>query len=184
MTLHSDIRVRSTVLRVEFVALLAAFALFLSTVEYLIPKPVPFMRIGLANLPLIIGLGLLSDREYLLLALLKVLGQGLVTGTIFSYIVLFSLGGTVSSAFIMFLLYRYGRRYVSLVGISIAGAMASNITQLQLSRVVLFGDAARFIAPPFLIVGLLTSIVLGLFAERFVRYSSWYRKHAEKGSPT
>jgi heptaprenyl diphosphate synthase len=168
------------VIRVEFVALLAALALFLSTVEYLIPKPVPFMRIGLANLPLIIGLGLLHEREYLLLALLKILGQGLVTGTIFSYIILFSFGGTVSSAFIMFLLYRYGRRYVSLVGISIAGAMASNITQLQLSRVILFGDAARFIAPPFLMVGFATSIVLGLFAERFVSRSSWYAEHAQQ----
>ena len=53
-----------TKMNVEFVALLAAFALFLSTVEYMIPKPIPFMRIGLANLPLIIGLGVLTYREY------------------------------------------------------------------------------------------------------------------------
>jgi heptaprenyl diphosphate synthase len=166
--------------RIEFIALLAAFSLFLSTVEYMIPKPVPFMRIGLANLPLLIGLGLLDSREYILLALLKVLGQGLVTGTIFSYIVLFSLGGTVSSAFIMYVLFRYGRKWTSLIGISIAGAMASNITQLQLSRLILFGDAARLIAPPFLIVGLITSVILGVFAERFVETSAWYRRALEK----
>lgn len=173
MIQHSD---PDRVTRIEFVALLAAFALFLSTVEYMIPKPVPFMRIGLANLPLLIGLGLLNNREYILLALLKVLGQGLITGTIFSYIALFSLGGTVSSAFVMFVLYRYARRWTSLTGISMAGAMASNITQLQLSRAILFGDAARLIAPPFLIVGLTTSVVLGIFAEQFVEHSQWYRR--------
>ena len=165
--------------RLEFVALLAAFALFLSTVEYMIPKPVPFMRIGLANLPLLIGLGILNRREYVLLALLKVLGQGLITGTIFSYIALFSLGGTISSAFIMYVLFIYGHRWVSLVGISMAGAMASNITQLQFSRLILFGEAARLIAPPFLIVGLVTSIILGIFAERFAMHSRWYERARE-----
>lgn len=171
MTPHSESRQNT---RIAFVALLAAFALFLSTVEYMIPKPVPFMRIGLANLPLLIGLGILNEREYLILALLKVLGQSLVTGTLFSYIVLFSFGGTVSSAFVMYVLYRYGRSWVSMIGISAAGAMASNITQLQLSRVILFGDAARLIAPPFLIIGLITSVILGVFAQQFTHQSRWY----------
>ena len=168
--------------RIEFVALLAAFALFLSTVEYLIPKPVPFMRIGLANLPLIIGLGILKDREYIMLALLKVLGQGLVTGTIFSYIIVFSLGGTIASALVMYVLYRFGKRWISLVGVSIGGAMASNGVQLLLSQLILFGDAARLIAPPFLIVGLITSIILGVFAQQFVQTSTWYRMELEKCS--
>lgn len=172
MTPHSE---HQEAVRIEFVALLAAFALFLSTVEYLIPKPVPFMRIGLANLPLLIGLGLLTKREYALLALLKVLGQGLITGTIFSYIVLFSLGGTLAGALTMYLLHRIGKRRISLVGISIGGAMASNIAQLALSRFILFGEAASLIAPPFLIVGLVTSIILGTFARQFTAHSAWYR---------
>src|SRR5690554_2149317 len=107
--------------RVEFVALLAACALFLSTIEYLIPKPLPFMRLGLANLPLIIALGLLNWKEYLLLALLKVLGQALITGTIFSYIVLFSLAGTAASIVAMLLTYNLLKSRVSLIGVSIAG---------------------------------------------------------------
>ena len=166
--------------RIEFIALLAAFALFLSTVEYLIPKPVPFMRIGLANLPLIIGLGILKDREYIILALLKVLGQGLVTGTIFSYIIVFSLGGTIASAVVMYVLYRFGNRWITLIGVSIGGAMASNGVQLLLSQLILFGDAARLIAPPFLSVGLVTSIILGMFAQQFVQNSTWYRMELEK----
>ncbi len=170
---------KSRQVRIEFVALLAACALFLSTVEYLIPKPVPFMRIGLANLPLIIGLGLLKEKEYMLLALLKVLGQGLVTGTIFSYIVLFSIAGTIASTTLMYIVYRFFNRWVSLIGVSIAGAMASNIAQLLLSRYLLFGAAARLIAPPFLVVGLISSILLGIFAQQFVQKSQWYNSLQE-----
>ncbi|MDD4219964.1 MAG: Gx transporter family protein [Sphaerochaetaceae bacterium] len=167
--------------RIEFVALLAACALFLSTVEYLIPKPVPFMRIGLANLPLIIGLGLLTKREYILLALLKVLGQGLITGTIFSYIILFSIAGTFASTLLMYIVYRFFKQWVSLIGVSIAGAMASNVAQLTLSQYLLFGAAAKLIAPPFLVVGLISSIILGVFAQQFEQNSAWYRS-LRKGS--
>ena len=71
-----------TKMNVEFVALLAAFALFLSTVEYMIPKPIPFMRIGLANLPYY-RFRCLTYREYFFFALLKVIGQGLISGTFF-----------------------------------------------------------------------------------------------------
>jgi heptaprenyl diphosphate synthase len=164
-----------TVARLEFIALLGAFALFLSTVEYLIPKPVPFMRIGLANLPIMIGLGLLAPKEYILLVLLKVLGQGLISGTLFSYVLLFSLGGTIASSLIMYLLFHLLHKWVSMVGISMAGAMASNIVQLVLSRYILFGEGAWLIAPPFLIMGLATSIILGIFTEQFIERSVWYR---------
>jgi uncharacterized membrane protein len=133
------------------------------------------MRLGLANLPLIIALGLLSWKEYLLLALLKVLGQALISGTIFSYIFLFSLAGTTASILIMLLLYNVLKKRVSLIGISIAGAMASNIAQLLLSRYLLFGEAAKLVAPPFLIVGLVTSIILGVFAQQFIAKSRWYK---------
>jgi heptaprenyl diphosphate synthase len=79
----------------------------------------------------------------------------------------------------MLLLFIFFKEKISLLGISIAGATASNVVQIELARLVLFGSAARFIAPPFLIAGLLTSILLGLFANRFVATSTWYKKHKE-----
>ena len=167
---------RSNSNRFDFVALLGAFALFLSTVEYMIPKPIPFMRIGLANLPLIIALPLLSKKEYWLLALLKVLGQGLVTGTLFSYIGLFSLVGTVASALVMRVLFFSFKNSITFLGVSIGGAMASNIAQLELARLFLFGSSVKFIAPPFLVAGLITSVVLGLFANKFKERSLWYKE--------
>ncbi len=159
--------------RVRDVALLAAFALFLSTIEYVIPKPLPYMRIGLANLAIMIGIGCLTMKEYSLLVILKILGQGVLHGTLFSYIFLFSLGGSLSSAVVMLLLYRSLRNRVSMVGISIAGAFVSNIVQILLARMLLFGQAAWLIAPPFLITGLAASLLLGFFAQGFMERSRW-----------
>ncbi len=170
---HSDRESGSREVRIRSVAMLAAFALFLSTVEYLIPRPMPFVRIGLANLALMIGLTFLDAREYSLLVLLKVLGQGIIHGTLVSYVFLFSLVGTLSSALVMYLLYRICGRRITFIGISAAGATVSNSSQLLLAGLLLFGRSAQLIAPPFLAVGLVTSVLLGLFTEQFAGKSRW-----------
>ncbi len=156
------------------IARLGALALFLSTIEYMIPKPVPFMRLGLANVPIMLSLQMLPFSGYVVLVLLKVIGQALVNGTLFSYIALFSLFGTAASSLVMYAIYRAGRHHVSFIGISTAGALASNGVQLVLSRYIIFGPSAWLIAPPFLIMGLITSVILGVFTEVFVHKSAWY----------
>ncbi len=166
--------------RIDLVALFAACALFLSTIEYMIPKPIPFLRLGIANIPLIIALGVFSNREYFLLLILKVLGQGLISGTIFSYIILFSLAGSFSSALIMLITYKIFKEKVSRIGISLSGAFASTISQLFISRIILFEEATYVIAPLFLFSGLLSSIVLGIFANEFVEKSKWYNQLKDK----
>ncbi len=160
--------------RREILAFLGALCLFLSAVEYLIPKPLPFFRLGLANLPLILGLAFLTPGDLFLVLLLKVLGQGLVNGTLASYVFLFSLAGSTASVLAMYLAHKISRRYLSLVGVSIFGAMASSLVQLYLSITFIFGDTARLIAPLSLGSGLATGLLMGLFAERFSRKSSWF----------
>jgi heptaprenyl diphosphate synthase len=164
------------------IALLGAFCLFLSAVEYMIPKPVPFLRIGLANVPLMIALDLFSWKFFALLALIKVLGQALITGTLFSYVFLLSLAGTCSSAAVMYLLTRGpGRDRIGFVGIGVSGAMVSNISQLGLARFFILGEGVKFLLPPFLISGMVTGIALGLFCEAFTARSRWY--HRIRGLP-
>ena len=156
-------------------ALLGALCLFLSAIEYMIPKPLPFLRIGLANLPLMLALDIFPLSLFLVLICIKVLGQALITGTLFSYIFLFSLTGTLLSALLMFLLRRvFGKKHITFIGIGTAGAMVSNVSQLALAHVFIFRENVRYIAPPFLAAGLVTGIVLGVFCEIFTRRSQWY----------
>lgn len=160
--------------RGRLIALLAATAMFLSTLEYLIPKPVPFLRIGLANLPLVLVMPFFRWRDIALLALLKAVGQGVVNGTLASYVFLFSAGGTAAGVVLMIAVSRVARRHVSLIGVSIAGALASNIVQVALSVRFIFGARSWVIAPPFLAIGLVAGAVIGWVAEQVARKSAWY----------
>ncbi len=163
------------------IALLGAFCLFLSTIEYMIPKPMPFMRLGIANLPLLLALDILTFKAYVLLLLIKIVGQALVTGTLFSYVFFFSFLGSASSAFIMFGLRRkLGAKRISFVGVSAAGAVISNIVQILLARLFVFGSAVRYIVPPFLLAGIITGIALGIFCEYFSAKSLWYKTRCQK----
>jgi len=155
-------------------ALLGAFCFFLSAVEYMIPKPLPFMRIGLANLPLMLALDIFPFPTFLILVGIKALGQALITGTLFSYVFLFSLAGTSLAALSMYGLRRLLGKRVSFVGVGTAGAMMSNISQLTLAWFFLFRGNVKYIAPPFLAAGLVTGIALGLFCEMFTSRSKWY----------
>jgi len=159
-------------------ALLGSLCFFLSAIEYLIPKPLPFMRLGLANMPLLLALDIFSPGEFFLLALLKILGQGIIGGMVFSHVFLFSITGTISSALLMFGLRRLlGKRLIGFAGLGCAGAMASNCVQLLLARYLIFGPALRYLAAPFLASGLVTGIGLGLVCECFCRHSLWYAQH-------
>ena len=133
------------------------------------------MRIGLANLPLMFALDIFPLRSFLVLVCIKVFGQALITGTLFSYIFLFSLAGTFLSALLMYFLRRVlGRQRITFIGVGTAGAVVSNLSQLALAYVFIFGENVRYIAPPFLAAGLVTGIVLGIFCEAFTRKSKWY----------
>jgi heptaprenyl diphosphate synthase len=163
----------------DVTALLGAFCFFLSALEYMIPKPLPFMRLGIANLPILLAADLLPLPWYLALALVKVFGMSVISGSLFSYVALFSLAGTMTAALVMWTAQKAFGRHVSAVGVSILGAVVSNAAQMAIASVLVFGQAVRLIAPPFLAAGLVTGLLLGLFAERFVKESRWYARAKE-----
>lgn len=197
-SLPGRMTMRSTGKRTALITFLGALCMLLSAVEYAIPKPVPFMRLGLANLPVLLALYIgLSASEYFLLVALKILTQALVSGTLFSYVFLFSLAGSLSSATVMWLLFKAGRQRgsafksgtaqegncqsegsgrgsFSATGICMGGALANNLAQLALSYFLLLGDSTRYVAPVLLITGAVTGVLLGFFAQAFMSRSRWF----------
>ena len=165
-------------LQSRLISFLAALCLFLAAIENAIPKPLPFLRLGLANLPVILALYLLPRRKILLLVIFKILAQGVISGTIFSYVFIFSACGSFSSAIAMMGTYSlsYKRNFASAVGISLFGSLTSTFFQLVLARFLLFGENIKFIAPILLISGLITGLALGVFAEFFMQKSKWFKE--------
>lgn len=158
------------------VAFYAALCLFLSALEYLIPKPLPFMRLGLANLPLILALYKFSLPSYLMLTLLKIFSQAYISGTFFSYIFVFSVCGTFASSLSMLALYHLFKKgkYISPIGISLCGSLSNASMQLLLTKLMLFKDSTKFVAPLLLISAFVTGFLLGLAAFLFMKKSRWF----------
>lgn len=162
--------------KLDLVAFMGALCLFFSTIEYLFPKPLPFFRLGLANLPILICFDIFPTSYVLLVVVLKVLGQALVNGTLASYVFLFSAAGSFAAAFAMIFLYNVGGKRVSLIGVGVFGAIASNIVQVVLSVTFIFGRTAWVIAPVFMTLGTGSGLFVGIFAEEFKRRSQWLRR--------
>lgn len=158
----------------RLIAFLAALCLFLSTIEYAVPKPLPFMRLGLANMPIIIALYVLKPKYVFFLILLKVFGQAFISGTFFSYIFVFSVTGSFAAGAVMFAVHKIGKNNISPIGISLAGSSANSAMQILLSYFMLFEDVIRYIAPILLINGIISGFLLGLFTNRFINTSKWF----------
>lgn len=142
----------------------AAICLSLSLVEYAIPRPLPFVKLGLANLPLIVTLSFWDWRDFLLLALLKAVSSALAGGTLFSPVFPVVLAGSLSSALVMKGTKTVLKGNVSPIGVSVLGSLASNLSQLLLSSLLVYGPAVWRLAPLVLALGLATGLVLGLLA--------------------
>ena len=93
--------------RNKSLAYLSAITLLLSYVEMILPRVVPFFRLGLANSVILLALDL-DFGSFLILAVLKAAAASLMGGTLFSPFFLISLVQSVLSAIVMRLLYRNG----------------------------------------------------------------------------
>jgi heptaprenyl diphosphate synthase len=163
--------------RTDLVAFFGALSLFFATLEYLFPKPIPFFRLGLSNLPMLVSLGFFSFREQLLLLLLKVVGTGIVNGTLTSYVFLFSTGSSLASFVVMYGLYRWvPQSALSLTGISLAGSLASNAVQIVLAITIVYGPAAGVVAPWYFGLGTFTGLAMGWGAQVFITHSKWLER--------
>ena len=153
----------------------AGLCFFLSLIDVLIPKPIPFFRLGLANIAIMLSLDVLSAGAFFLLLLLKVLGQAMLSGTMFSYIILFSFVGTFSSGTVMYILNGIRKKNIlSFLGMSMLGAFASNATQFFIARFAIFGEGAYLILPLLFLISMFSSFVIGIFANSFYSSSLWY----------
>ena len=152
--------------RLYCAAFLATLAIFLSIAESIIPRPLPWMRLGLANAITLYAFSVMKPREVLLVIVGRVVATSLLLGTFLSMGFLLSLTGALSSFIVMFSLYRLCTRWLSLVGISILGAVTSNAAQLAVVNAIFVGSRLSYYLLPFLFLfALIGGAISGLFGQ-------------------
>ncbi|KPJ84636.1 MAG: hypothetical protein AMS17_16045 [Spirochaetes bacterium DG_61] len=153
--------------RVYLIAFLAAMSISLAIIEHVVPRPLPWMRIGLANAITLYSFGVLKPREVLLLVLARVVATSLLIGSFLSVGFLLSITGALSSFFVMLFLFMFLRRLFSFVGISIAGALTSNAVQLVVINALFINSRISYYLLPFI---LLFALVGGTLSGLFGRF--------------
>ena len=153
--------------RVAYFGVFTALALIFSYVETLIPVNlgIPGVKLGLANLIIVVALYKMRLSEAYLLSVVRILLAGFIFGNYFS--IIYSLAGGLLSLTVMALLKKWGG--FSLQGLSIAGGVFHNIGQLIVAAVVVETFSVTYYFPVLLVAGLLTGLVIGIVAEMMLK---------------
>ena len=153
--------------RVAYFGVFTALALIFSYVETLIPVNlgIPGVKLGLANLIIVVALYKMRLSEAYLLSVVRILLAGFIFGNYFS--IIYSLAGGLLSLTVMALLKKWGG--FSLQGISIAGGVCHNIGQLVVAMIVVETFAMSYYMPVLLVAGLITGFLIGVVADQVLR---------------
>ncbi len=147
-------------------SVLTAAAMILSYVESQIPTliPIPGVKLGLANLAVIMALYLLNVKSAVVISLLRVLLVSMLFGNVMS--LSYSLAGAALSLTGMALLRKLPA--FSTVSVSIAGGVLHNIGQIIVAA--LLTDKAIFIAylPVLLVSGVAAGTLIGIIAGQVI----------------
>lgn len=153
--------------RAAYFGVLTALALIFSYIETLIPIQfgVPGIKLGLANLIIVIVLYKTDWREALLLFVVRIILAGFIFGNLFS--IVYSLAGGFLSLTVMVLLKRTDR--FSVAGISMAGGVCHNIGQLVVAMIAVETYQVGYYLPVLLVAGLITGAVIGAAAGEVLK---------------
>ena len=151
--------------RNKSLAYLCALTLLFSYAEMILPRIVPFFRLGFANTVILIALDI-DFGSFIVLSVLKAAAASLMGGTLFSPFFLISLAQSLLSALVMRLLYKLiSKKLLSLYGISIAGSAASALVQIGLASLYI-GKGTFSLLGPMLIFNTISGALTAFLCEK------------------
>ncbi len=154
--------------KTAYMGLLLAFALILSYIESLLPLSfgIPGIKLGLANLAVLLGICLIGYREALLLAVSKAVICGFLFGNL--SMIVYSLAGAVLSFAIMAVMVKSGRFHLPVV--SMAGGVMHNMGQVLTAYLVIKTYGLLYYVPILILAGIITGTLIGIAASLVMPY--------------
>lgn len=154
--------------KAAYLGLLLAFALILSYIEVLLPLQtgIPGVKLGLANLAVLLCLYLFTVKEAMLLSVVKAVLTGLLFGNL--YMIIYSLAGAILSCLGMAVMIRLGKWHVPVV--SAMGGVMHNVGQLIIAYLTIQTYGILYYVPILLIAGLITGLLIGMIVSLALPY--------------
>lgn len=154
--------------KVTFLGLLLAFALILSYIESVIPFyfGIPGMKLGLANMAVLLALYCYGAGEAFVLSVIRVTLASFLFGNLYSLI--YSGMGALCSFAVMLLMKKTGR--FSMTGVSIGGGVFHNLGQIAVAMAVIETLGGLYYVPVLMIAGMATGALIGIAASTVEPY--------------
>ena len=152
-------------------SMLLALSIVLSIIESFIPilnGIVPGIKLGLANAIIIIVIYLYSFKDALYVSILRVILVGVLRTGLFSISFFFSISGALLSITMMNLCKKFTK--LSIVGISIIGAISHSIGQIIIAIIFLNNANVIYYLPYLLILSIPTGIIVGMSSKQVIEY--------------
>ncbi|MDR2870180.1 MAG: Gx transporter family protein [Deferribacteraceae bacterium] len=148
--------------RIVTVGLFGAVSVVLGVLENFIPLPIPGVRLGLANLGVMMMLYIAGIAPAAGVMLLKICLVSLLSGNLFFRLSLSAPAGLMALLG-MCLLFKYLSRYVSAIGLGIAGAALHMLSQLYVINIFYIkGIFYSGIVGWFLLAATATGVLTGI----------------------
>jgi len=142
-----------------------ALALMIHVLEAPLPRPLPWLKLGLSNIIPLVLIHLMGVGEALVVTFLRTLLGAFILGSFLSPGFILSFCGGLMSTLMMGLAYRSLYPKLTLIGISVSGALIHNITQLLIAYWLFFqtlhlGDLSLIMLLPLLITSAIPAGIL------------------------
>ncbi|MFI3201769.1 MAG: Gx transporter family protein [Eubacteriales bacterium] len=155
---------------VAWTGMLTAMAILVSYIEFLIPIPFPIvgMKLGLANVVVVVALYRVGEREAIGISMMRVVLVALLFGNLFSG--MYAFAGAMSSVIAMIICKRLVE--ISILTNSIIGAMFHSVGQIIVARVILQNKVVYTYLPMLLLIGICTGGLVGVVAWEVLKRMS------------
>ena len=152
--------------RIAKMSMLVALAIIFSYIEFLVPinLGVPGIKLGLANLVIVIALYTMNTVDVWLISILRILILGFMFGSGMS--IIYSIAGAMLSLLVMCIIKRI--KGFSIVGVSIAGGVCHNIGQVLVAMMVVETTGILYYMPALLVAGVITGAIIGIISKRVI----------------
>lgn len=153
--------------KTAYLGMLTALAFVFSYIEFLLPinLGVPGIKLGLANLVVIVALYTMNVRWAFTLSLVRILLTGLTFGNPASMI--YSLAGGMLSLAIMIFAKKW--KIFSVTGVSILGGVFHNIGQIVTAILVVGTASLLYYLPVLILSGTIAGVLIGVLASILIR---------------
>ncbi|HHX55797.1 MAG TPA: Gx transporter family protein [Clostridiales bacterium] len=147
-----------------YLGVFVALAFIFSYIEAIIPfsMGVPGIKLGLANIVVLIVLYAFGTKEAFLISLVRIVLIAFTFSNTFTMI--YSLSGGFLSWALMSILIKTDK--FSIVGVSVVGGVSHNIGQLVIAAILIKTTSLIYYFPILIIGGVITGIIIGLLSAR------------------